>query len=117
MFRMNRNEKTNSKSGQPPRITKNMARKFLAPVPEQNVFWCNDGHIFHDIRELKDALTRMSDQTFLYHSNDQKKDFSKWIREIVGDEKLAQSLETAPDREHAARILEERCSLLSSKAG
>ena len=112
-----RNYMTASKTSRTPRITKGQAKKFLAPVPEQKVFCCNDGNVFRDIRELRDALAIMSDRTFNYHSNDVKKDFSTWIRDVVGDEKLAQSLETAPDREHAARILEERCSVLISKAG
>ncbi len=117
MLKRNKSDKSTSKTIRTPRITKTQARKFLARVPEQNVFWCNDGQVFRDINELREALTTMSDQIFSYHSNEVKKDFSNWIRDVVGDEKLAQTLETASDREHAARILEDRCSLLVSKAG
>jgi hypothetical protein len=99
------------------RITKNQAKKYLSQVPEPNVFWCNDGSVFRDIRELKDALSIMSDHTFTYHCNNSKKDFSNWIRDIVGDEKLAKNLESASDRQQAFKIVEERCSLLASKAG
>jgi hypothetical protein len=114
MPKTKKNGKDNSKTG---RITKEQAKKFLAPVPEQNVFWCNDGNVLRDIRQLGEALAMMSDQTFSYHSNGKKKDFSKWIRDVVGDEKLAQALELAPDREQAAGIVEKRCSQLISKAG
>ena len=106
----------NSKTTRAPRITKKDARKFLAQVPEQNVFRCNDGHVLRDVHELKEALAMMSDQTFYYHSNDIKKDFSNWIRDVVGDEKLAQTLESIRDREQANRIVEERCTLLAKKA-
>jgi len=99
------------------RITKSRARKFLAQVPEQCVFWCNDGNILRDLKELGNALVSMSDQTFAYHSNDLKKDFSNWIRDIVGDTNLAQSLESATSREQAAGIVEARFKLLVSKAG
>ena len=99
------------------RLTKNQAKKFLSPVPESNVFWCNDGSIFRDIKEFKEALAIMSDHTFTYHSNVAKKDFSNWIRDVVGDERLAQNLESASDRQQAFKIVEERCSLLASKAG
>jgi len=116
MFKKIRNDKT-AKTGRTTRITKSQAQKFLAKVPEQNVFWCSDGSVFRDIKELRDALAVMSDQTFYYHSNEEKKDFSKWVRDVVGDEKLAENLEVAPDREQAAKIVEERCSLLVSKAG
>ncbi len=98
------------------RLTKDQAKKYLSPVPESNVFWCNDGSVFKDIRDLKEALAIMSDHTFAFHSNDIKKDFSHWIRDVVGDEKLAENLETAFDRQQAFKIVEERCSLLASKA-
>ena len=116
MVKTNKDAKAASKKEQTPRITKAQAKKFLGRVPEQNAFWCADGCIFRDIGELRDALAGMSDQTFGYHCNLQKKDFSNWIREVVGDVKLAQALETVPNREHAARILEERCNLLIGKA-
>ena len=116
MSKQNRSNKPASKTGRTSRITKSQAKKFLARVPEDNVFWCNDGQVLRDVNELKDALTIMSDQTFSYHSNDVKKDFSNWIRDVVGDEKLAGTLETVPDRQQAAKIVEERCNLLLSKA-
>ena len=116
MFKKIRNDKA-TKISPTPRITKSQAQKFLARVPEQKVFLCNDGSIFKDIRELKDALATMSDQTFRYHSNEVKQDFSNWVRDVVGDGNLAVNLETAPDREQAAKIVEERCSLLVSKSG
>ena len=116
MFKKIRNDK-GTKTSPTPRITKSQAQKFLARVPEQKVFLCNDGNIFKDIRELKDALATMSDQTFRYHSNEVKQDFSNWVRDVVGDGNLAVNLETAPDREQAAKIVEERCSLLVSKSG
>ncbi len=100
-----------------PGITKIQARKFLAPVPEQYAFWCIDGNKFRDLRELGGALAGMSDQTFAYHCNDIKNDFSNWVRDVVGDKNLAQDLESATGREQAARIVQERCYLLVSKAG
>ena len=98
-------------------ITKTQARKFLSPVPEEFVFWCNDGNTLRDLRELGAALGSMSDQTFAYHCNEAKNDFSNWIRDIIGDEKLAQSLKSVTSRAEAARIVEERCNLLVLKAG
>jgi alpha-amylase len=114
MAKTNKVSKTAPPTGTP-RITKTQAKRFLARVPEQNAFWCSDGHVFRDIQELKDALPRMSDQTFCYHCNDEKKDFSNWIRDVIGDANLAKTLETVPDREQAARVVDERCSMLASK--
>lgn len=96
-------------------ISKSQAEKFLAKVPEENVFWCNDGRLLRDIKDLKEALATMSDQTFAYHSNNIKKDFSNWVRDIVGDYNLARDLEMVSNREEAARIAEARYLFLASK--
>ena len=98
-----------------PAVNKSQAEKYLGKVPENQVFWCNNGVVLRDVRELKDALANMSDQTFCYHSNEIKKDFSTWVRDIIGDDKLAKDLEKATNREEAVKIVEERCQLLVSK--
>jgi hypothetical protein len=106
----------NLKKSPSPRITKALANKFLARVPERHVFYLNSGSILRDIGELKEALAIMSDSTFSYHSNEIKKDFCNWIRDVVGDVQLARNLEDVTSREQAMKIVEERCKLLSSKA-
>jgi len=108
-------EKTSKTPSRTSRVTKNQAVKYLSRVPEDKVFWCTDGQILKDMNDLRDSLTNMSDQTFTYHSNEMKQDFSVWIREIVGDEKLANDLESASTRERALFAVESRCDLLSSK--
>lgn len=95
------------------RIQKSEAEKFLANVPEQYVFWCNDGRVLRDMKELGEALTSMADETFAYHSNEAKKDFSNWVRDIIGDEKLAKDLEKPLTRAQAAKIVADRVALLS----
>ncbi len=96
-------------------IEKTQIEKFLAKVPDEFAFWSHDGRVLRDMKDLKDGLANMSDQDFAYHSNDVKKDFSKWVRDIIGDEKLAYDLEMASSRELAARIVEERYTFLSSQ--
>ena len=117
MAKNSKNTPKKADASRTPRITKSRARKFLAQVPEQCVFWCNDGNILRDLKELGNALVSMSDQTFAYHCNDVKKDFSNWIRDVVGDTSLARSLESANSRKQAASLVEDRCLLLASKVG
>ena len=69
-----------------PRTGKSQANKMLARVPEEKVFWCHDGQVLRDIRELRDALITMSDETYNYHSKEFKKDLSNWVRDIVATE-------------------------------
>ncbi len=89
------------------------AQKFLAIVTEEYVFRCHDGRVLKNMKELEEALATMADETFAYHSNSEKKDFSNWVRDIVGDEKLAKDLESTLDRNQAARIVASRVDILT----
>lgn len=92
---------------------KHNAQKLLATVPEECVFRCHDGRALKNMKELEEALATMADETFAYHSNSEKKDFSNWVRDIVGDEKLAKDLESTLDRNQAARIVASRVDILT----
>ncbi len=94
------------------KISRQDAERLLAKVPEQFVFWCNDGKVLHDMKELVEALNTMTDETFAYHSNDYKKDFGNWVRDVIGDEKLAKDLDKSLSRTQAARVVAKRLALL-----
>jgi hypothetical protein len=95
------------------KLTRSQVERFLAPVPEEWVFWNNDGRVFRNLKDLKEGLIGMSDQTFAYHCNEIKNDFSSWVSKIIGDGELARSLESATNREQAAKIVEDRYIFLS----
>ena len=97
------------------RILRQDAKRLLANVPEEYLFWCNDGRQLWNMKELGEALASMTDETFAYHSNAEKKDFSKWVREIIGDEKLARDLEKSLNRTQAAKKVADRIAFLSAK--
>jgi len=96
-------------------IVKLDAAKLLARVPEEYVFWCQDGHVLRDINELGEALASMSDETFAFHSNAEKNDFANWVRDIIGDEKLARDLTKSHNRTQAAKKVVERVDFLKAK--
>jgi hypothetical protein len=89
--------------------------KLLVKVPAEYVFYCHDGSVFADLRELAEGLQAMSDEAFAYHCNLEKQDFSNWVRDIVGDEELAKDLAKATNRLQAAEYLVARIVLLTSK--
>jgi len=89
------------------------AQKFLAIVPDEYVFRCHDGRVLKNMKDLEEALATMADETFAYHSNSEKKDFSSWVRDIIGDERLAKDLENALERNQAARIVASRVDILT----
>jgi len=97
------------------KVTKQDAEKLLANVPEEQVFWCCDGRIFRNMRDLADGLENMSDETFAYHLNCDKSDFSNWLRDVIGDEKLARDLENPLTRQEAAERVNDRVTFLNMK--
>ncbi len=97
------------------RITKTIAGGWLADVPLEKRFWCSDGHVLKNLSELEIALGEMSEETFIYHSNETKSDFSNWVRDAIGDEKLARDLLKSTTRARAARCVATRIAWLNSK--
>jgi hypothetical protein len=90
------------------------AEKYLAKVPEKYVFWCSDGRIIHDMNELAEALSNISEETFAYHCNAQKNDFSRWVADIVTDETLARDMDQTRDKGQTASVVKDRVSYLKS---
>lgn len=88
---------------------------YLADVPQEHVFWCCDGRILRNLRELCDALGAMSDEAFAYHVNAAKNDFHNWVKDVIKDETLAGDLLKAANAGTAVRVVTERITLLSSK--
>jgi hypothetical protein len=97
------------------RISREEARRRLADVPDGKRFWCNDGKIIKSLRELGISLKDMSDGTYHYHRGEGKNDFSKWVREVVGDTELAEELGRAESPEQASRAVAKRISFLESR--
>jgi hypothetical protein len=97
------------------KISKEEAKRRLGDVPDDKHFGCHDGKNIKNIRELRKALIDMSDETFHYHSGEGRNDFSKWIREVVGDDKLAEDLSKTKSRMQAIRAVAQRISFLESK--
>ena len=87
--------------------------KSVAKVPAEVVFWCHDGGIFSDLRELAEGLAAMSDETFFYHSNPDKQDFANWVRDVIEDALLAEELAMAASRLQAAECVTDRLALIA----
>jgi hypothetical protein len=97
------------------KITKAMAKGWLADVPQEKQFWCTDGHFLKNLAELKAALETMSQDTFGSHSNETKNDFSNWIRDVIADEQLANDLLKSKTQAQTAKTVADRITLLQSK--
>ncbi len=97
------------------RVTRIIARKWLGDVPEEKGFWCQDGRALKNLSELEVALREMGDETFRYHSSERGNDFSNWIRDVIGDDKLAEDLQKKTDRIEAARAVADRIAWLKKR--
>jgi len=97
------------------RITKSVAEERLGNVSPEKQFWCHDGRYLKNLQELEAALEQMTEETFHYHVNENKNDFSNWVRDVIKDEKLSRDLQKTATRAQAAKSLAERIILLKNK--
>lgn len=98
-----------------PKITGEIARNWLADVPEDKRFWCCDGRVMKNLAELEAALREMDAGTFRYHCNETKCDFGNWVRDVIGDEKLARDLVRSTSSGQAAASVASRIKWLEKK--
>jgi hypothetical protein len=97
------------------RITKSVAEKRLGNIEQDKRFWCQDGREFKNLQELEAAFREMSDNTFRYHCNETKSDFSNWVRDVIADEKLSRDLSKCTSPSQAAKSVAGRVAWLKSK--
>ena len=98
------------------KIDKTVARDWLADVPQEKRFWCADGRFLANLSQLAAALKDMSDGTFRQHTSETKSDFSNWVRDVIGDEKLTKDLQKSKTQAQAAKAVAERVAWLKGKA-
>jgi hypothetical protein len=98
------------------RMTKSVAEERLGNVSQEKQFWCCDGRYLKNLPELGVALEQMPEETFHYHSNETKSDFSNWVRDVIGDEKLSRDLQKSKTQVQAAKVVADRVAWLKSKA-
>lgn len=89
--------------------------KLTADVPQDKHFWCYDGRAFGNIRELGSALSGMSPETWQHHTSQSHNDFANWVRDVMGDDKLAADLQKATAPEAAAKAIGSRIAQLQKR--
>ena len=86
----------------------------LGNSPDESCFWCTDGKILRNLEELGSALSSISDETYRYHANAERNDFSIWVNDIFGDEALAVKLRSCKTRQSASRLVKARVFALKN---
>lgn len=98
-------------------VKKEEAKKYLSGCMPEQCFWVNNGPILKSIEELANALPQMSNETFRHHVNGERNDFSNWIRQVIGDKKLAEELTKSSSKDSALKKLKARLNSLKKMAG
>lgn len=75
-------------------------------VSPEFYFRLADGRVLKSIPELSDALNDMEDWVFEHHVNDDRNDFSNWIKDVYQDKKLASSLSRCKKKVSMAKSLD-----------
>ena len=77
----------------------------VGAYPPDRAFWAVDGHIVHNLVELKQALDSMMSETYAYHANRDKNDFAKWVSDVLGEKTLAEKLSKSKTRGGAYKVV------------
>ncbi|MFA5309145.1 MAG: hypothetical protein WC370_06620 [Dehalococcoidales bacterium] len=94
------------------RMTVQVKAAILGDVPVEKRFWCHDGRYLKNLEELQEALKQMTDDVFQYHANAEKTDFSNWVNDVIGDEKLSRDLLKCTCRTEATSAVAARVKYL-----
>mgnify|MGYP001598973029 CR=1 FL=1 len=77
------------------RMTKAKALEIMRRVEGEHCFFNNDGKVFCGFADLAQEITVMPQPVFNFHCNSKKCDFTNWISDVLGDEKLAKDMSAA----------------------
>jgi len=94
------------------KLDKDKAELMLVGSSDDKVFLANNGMVIRSLYELRDAFMTMSDNTFTHHANEDRNDFSLWIRDVHCDSDLANDILKAKDRNQAFNIINKRLTYL-----
>ncbi len=89
------------------------AKRYLATVfPEWKAFWFNKGPIVKSMKELAAALAVVTPAMFGHHVSSSKNDVAAWVKDVLGDAELANSLKGVKTAKNAADAVAKRLKQL-----
>jgi hypothetical protein len=88
--------------------------KIFSDVAPEHRFWLVKGGEVKNLEELTSALVTMEDATFKHHVTEERNDFSEWIKNIIQDTELAETLTKIKTRESTLKAIELRIESLKN---
>ena len=95
--------------------TREDAARVLADTSDDKSFFCHDGCVASNLHQLAECLSHISEDSFKHHVTLAKNDFSNWVRDVFGDDKLARELTIISDHLEAAKAVRARIAWLQKK--
>lgn len=77
----------------------------------EHSFYTKDGKVLRNLSDLKDELRTMPPHVFDHHVNAEKNDFSRWTKDVFGQESLAAKMERARSRDEMINVLDRNVAL------
>ncbi len=93
-------------------MEKEEAIRILADANPEQCFWMSNGQVLKNLDELYKALSKAKKEIYKYHVNTEKNDFSNWVRDILGDKKLAEDLLKTKSKKDAVTKIRQRLQYL-----
>jgi hypothetical protein len=95
--------------------TKQDAVGVLSDTSIDTSFFCHDGCVSKDLHQLAECLAHMTEESYNHHVTLLKNDFSNWVRDVFGDDKLANDLTRCANSDEAAKAVSQRVAWLQKK--
>jgi len=86
---------------------------FLRNVENGKEFFCKDGRVVRNLKELSQLIKELPLEIFFYHVNEEKNDFANWVKHAIGDLVLANRIKRTKDRLNMSRMVDKRIFELS----
>jgi len=79
-------------------------------APDEHVFYVvENGPAARSIRELRDLMPSLTDTQLHFHTRQHGNDFAAWIRDVFGEQTLADMVERSVTRDEIRDVLDRFC--------
>ena len=72
--------------------------KVKRKIPEDKRFVLSNGQVIGSLKELALELDNLGDDVFYYHVDEERNDFSNWLKDVLKEMELAENLMDAREK-------------------
>jgi ElaB/YqjD/DUF883 family membrane-anchored ribosome-binding protein len=79
----------------------------------EHQFITKKGDTIKNITELAQKIKQMDEETYIHHANEQRNDFSNWIKDVLKDEELANEIKRSKNKQETANRIDDKIKRLN----